>query len=293
MLFRSRPEINWDLVNAAEALQSLCDQLGCVVALGLDNKVRICVAGTGNTLPETDDISNIGYATDPAEKPSSIQVTGEPDVFMADWSLIPLAREVTGELVDLRTVSYLPAGKNASSYFSDWGDTSDFTNIADDKARACAKESVGKYYGDYQYYYDVQRRYPFTINDPGNPFDGITLYSPKQVEWLPYQLYKDENGTARSPTVWGKFLGGKESLTENNVNSRLDTDKYDESSTDAEQIASKNINSHTINLSEHYVHFSHPQIVIVNGIGESFAEDRKSTRLNSSHEWISRMPSSA
>ena len=27
--------------------------------------------------------------------------------------------------------------------------------------------------------------------------------------------------------------------------------------------------------------------------GKGFAEDRKSTRLNSSHEWISRMPSSA
>ena len=28
-------------------------------------------------------------------------------------------------------------------------------------------------------------------------------------------------------------------------------------------------------------------------LAASFAEDRKSTRLNSSHEWISRMPSSA
>ena len=27
--------------------------------------------------------------------------------------------------------------------------------------------------------------------------------------------------------------------------------------------------------------------------GQSFGRDRKSTRLNSSHEWISRMPSSA
>ena len=32
--------------------------------------------------------------------------------------------------------------------------------------------------------------------------------------------------------------------------------------------------------------------VILPGVG-AFGEDRKSTRLNSSHEWISRMPSSA
>ena len=32
---------------------------------------------------------------------------------------------------------------------------------------------------------------------------------------------------------------------------------------------------------------------VLSGISEVLQEDRKSTRLNSSHEWISRMPSSA
>lgn len=264
-----RPEINWDLVNAAEALQSLCDQLGCVVALGLDNKVRICVAGTGNTLPETDDISNVGYATDPAEKPSSIQVTGEPDVFCVDIKLYPLAREVTGELVDISDVSYIPTGNNifAAYYFSDWGDTSDFTNIADEKARACAKESIGKYYG-YGY---IKGFFPRELNDPSYPIKGTT-YSSKQIEWLPYQLYKDENGVERPPTVWGRFLGGKESLTANNVDVRLAYEEYDETSTDSRMIASKNLNPHTIDLDRHCVHFTQPQIVIGDGGVEYFAD---------------------
>ena len=33
--------------------------------------------------------------------------------------------------------------------------------------------------------------------------------------------------------------------------------------------------------------------IAVNTLLQTFAADRKSTRLNSSHEWISRMPSSA
>ena len=32
---------------------------------------------------------------------------------------------------------------------------------------------------------------------------------------------------------------------------------------------------------------------VINGEGYQLTTDRKSTRLNSSHEWISRMPSSA
>lgn len=88
---------------------------------------------------------------------------------------------------------------------------------------------------------------------------------------MPYQLYKDDNGIDRSPTVWGKFLGGKESLSENNVDTLVAKYDFDESSTDQNQIASKNISSHTIDLDRQCVHFSQPQITIGSGGVESFA----------------------
>ena len=52
-----------------------------------------------------------------------------------------------------------------------------------------------------------------------------------------------------------------------------------------------------IKLIENFGEFRHDigkrEIFLVQFISAFFTKDRKSTRLNSSHEWISRMPSSA
>ena len=69
-----RPTVMWDYENPANALQALCDDLGCRIFLGLDNKVHIkCKAGVGEALP-TDGILRPSFTIDPPDMPDTIAV---------------------------------------------------------------------------------------------------------------------------------------------------------------------------------------------------------------------------
>lgn len=50
----ARPYVHWDEVRPAEALARLCDQFGCRVVLGVDDRVYVRQVGVGQPLDRTD-----------------------------------------------------------------------------------------------------------------------------------------------------------------------------------------------------------------------------------------------
>lgn len=266
----TRPETNWDYASAAEALQQLCDLLGCVVALGLDNKVKVFRSGVGGTLPDTRDIANYGYAIDPPDKPSAIRVIGEPNLFCMDFQLSPIGREVTGELKKLPDLSYYVSDSSLHA----WQDYAYFTGIADIKAREYAVETIGKYYGiAARWGGNTATTHAGYIQDflKASGCD-VTLFSvEKQIEFVGMQLYDDAEGNPRPPTVYGQFVTIKDELWKNNVTNAEYTliGKYDESKDSEPSIHARNPSPFSFDADGQFIQFGTQQVRFNEATGEA------------------------
>jgi len=104
-----RPEVTWDHEVPMEALARLCQSLGCIVVLQLDDKVAIRQAGQGAELPEDGVLEN-SLTIDLPEKPSALGIVCGPDVFQHDFSLEAVGQEADGTVKPINSLSYTPSG---------------------------------------------------------------------------------------------------------------------------------------------------------------------------------------
>lgn len=147
-----RPSVEWDYTNPAEALQDLCEQLGCRVTIRLrDDAVVIVKVGDGKQLPEGLMLDN-SLTIDPPEMPEKIAIVCGPTLYQVDFFLeavgidTPLAPGFTQDiLAPIDKLSYKPPGG--------WTDIVYFLNVGKDVngrdvtgLRALAVKSVFRYY---------------------------------------------------------------------------------------------------------------------------------------------------
>jgi hypothetical protein len=144
----SSPEINWDYAVPAEALARLCDELGCRVVLGLNNRVSIRLAGKGAKLPSQYILEN-SLTIDPPEKPYKIAIVTGPIRYQADFLLEAVGLDRGTDLAkwpdqDIRPVndlSYAPTGGYGNTYPPFFGTVSREVDV-----RELAMTSVFKWY---------------------------------------------------------------------------------------------------------------------------------------------------
>lgn len=150
----TRPPVDHEYDNPAEALAELCDSLGCRIVLRLDNTVQIVRTGAAAALP-TDFLLEDSMTVDLPEKPDKIAVVCGPSFYQVDFPLeaVGLDRdsgtsEEPGETIrPLQQLSYKPPGG--------WGeiDLPLFANLATNAdeedvsgLRSLATKSVFRYY---------------------------------------------------------------------------------------------------------------------------------------------------
>lgn len=133
----ARPEIEWDVEPAAQALASLCDALGCRIVPYPKNHVKILPLGEGGELPQHPSRTDLSEALDPPERPSYLAVVGGPALFQHDFEIEWLAEETDGEYVLLDDVSYKPTLGWAAS-----DPEAGFASFTDKKLRKLAQGSV-------------------------------------------------------------------------------------------------------------------------------------------------------
>ncbi len=144
----SNPKIDWDYDVPMEALASLCDQLGCRVVLGFDNRVRIRRAGVGKSLPIDNDVLENSLTVDPPEMPDKIAVVCGPTRFQDYLPLeaVGLDMEKGKEIiVPIDELSYKPA-KGWNYEFCEDGE---FYNVALQSSEADwrrARKTVFRWY---------------------------------------------------------------------------------------------------------------------------------------------------
>src|SRR5579872_313698 len=94
-----RPQVDWSYSNPAQALQSLCDGLGCRVVLGLaDNRVRIVRHGEGSPLPQNAFVEFPSAGLRPAAAPGALLLVGGPSVFQGFLPLEPVGIDLDGSI---------------------------------------------------------------------------------------------------------------------------------------------------------------------------------------------------
>lgn len=192
-----RPEVDWDYTRPAEALAAICDQFGCMVCLGLDNRVKIARRGHGARLP-TADIIDGSSVSDPPDPPGRLVVVGGRTRYQHDFKLEAVGLEADGAIVPIDRLSYVPKWRGWKTWA--FCDAQHFTSVADVKKRGLAIKSVFRWY---------RIKPPFRlpgVDDRVNDLDRILPLENEQVErW-------DQDGVdqARPPWVYGRFWRGND-----------------------------------------------------------------------------------
>lgn len=153
----SRPAVEWDYANPADALQQLCDDLGCRVVLGLDNRVRIEVLGKGRQLPagRGQGVLTDSKTLDPPERPDRLIVAAGHTRLNVDLPLEAIGLDIDGEWKPLDLLSYAPqAARNGTSIpgvsvgKAAWNlcNLPDYNAVKEVKCRELAKQTVYRVY---------------------------------------------------------------------------------------------------------------------------------------------------
>lgn len=105
----SRPRVEWDVTNAANALATLCDSLGCRVVMHIDSSIEIEVVGVGKELPVGGfSIADNTGTIDPPERPGKLKVVGAITRFQTDFNLFPVGLDTDGKIKPIEELSYAP-----------------------------------------------------------------------------------------------------------------------------------------------------------------------------------------
>jgi len=201
----ARPPVEWDMANPAKELADLCESLGCVVVLGLDDLVRLQRFGEGLPLPP--DYMSLETEFDPAVTPSQITFVAAPTRWQVDLKLEPVGIEESGQIVPIDELTYMPIAGWATE------DPVDFLGVVNEERRKLAKKWIWRSYR-------VVLSPPLTLYDPETPVEDIADLQrilplvPEQVETEGI----DEDEKSKEAIVWGRFYdahgGGQTNVEE-------------------------------------------------------------------------------
>ncbi len=135
-----RPAVNWNFSNPAAELQKLCDVAGCVITLGLDDRVRILRKGEGPPLNLYGVERHGSFALRSSLRPDELTLVGGATVFQDSLALEAVGLDTDDCVKPLDQLSYKPSnGWGAGAYES-------MADVAGGEARNRALESVWKWY---------------------------------------------------------------------------------------------------------------------------------------------------
>lgn len=173
----SRPEVHWSFDNPAEALESLCESLGCRVVLDLStNGVRIVAIGEGDDLP-AGPAQWVSEGVNPPELPSSLIFVAGQTVQQGFIPLTAVGRDTDGSIKPIAKLSYAPSQTGWTN------EPLSFPSLSSEPAHTYAEESVYRWW---------QPSLPFTAPD------GTAVTDANQL--ILYDRQLDTNANASGPS---------------------------------------------------------------------------------------------
>jgi hypothetical protein len=134
----ARPEVHWSYQNPAEALNQICDQLGCRIVLNLEeNAVQIVAIGEGEPLPIDGTVEFPAVGANPPEVPGSLLFVGGATIFQDYLSLEAVGIDLDGTIRPIDDLSYAPVNRDTGS--PDWThEPPNWPSLDDGQAKALA-----------------------------------------------------------------------------------------------------------------------------------------------------------
>lgn len=193
----ARPAVEWDYTNPAEALQDVCEQVGCRVVLGLDDKVRIWPQGVGRELSLVNILTG-EITSDPPETPDRLVIVGDYDRWQVDFELEAVGLDTDGTIKPIDELTYTPRPLFDKTWkYSDWDH---FQDVTDEKAKQLAQETVGKWY---------RITTPIQLQGERKRIEERWRVLPLLKEQIETDTI-DDREQPRGPWVYGEFYGGEE-----------------------------------------------------------------------------------
>jgi len=142
----TRPLVNWDVINPAQALQALVEPLGCAIVPWIDGSVSIQVIGTGATLPADPTVESLGQTVNPLNRPRKLRGVTAPIRTQGDVTLEAVGEDVDGQIKLIDDLSYAP-NQPANPGGWEMSDAPDsFEGINDDEKLRLARRTVYRWY---------------------------------------------------------------------------------------------------------------------------------------------------
>lgn len=132
------PYVLWNGINPALALQALCDKVGCVITGGEFAFVTIHRRGQGQDLPPGGDPIHEPYRFAAPAKPRTLVVQGGPFICQSKLELIPVGREVNGDVLPIDELSYTPGWEDEHPWI--------FASVTNAQDLAATGDSVLRWY---------------------------------------------------------------------------------------------------------------------------------------------------
>lgn len=133
------PSVDWYRQRADLQLAWLCDRIGCLVVLGLDNRILIVPNGKGPIYPANGLELEPFIDTTPSSQPKEVVATFAPTRFQMKVHLEAVGLDTDGSVQPIADLSYSP---------DDW--TTEipgiFGGVADDEDRQRARDTVYRWY---------------------------------------------------------------------------------------------------------------------------------------------------
>ena len=179
------PEVEWDYIAPAKALQDICDRVGCRVVLKLNNTVSCDVVGQGANLPLGGDYTDASLTLDPAERADELIFVGDYTLFQVDLPLEPVIEQCSpkgeplGIFVPLNEFEF--AWLNPATGKKDWRyyDLGMANTIPNVKVREIVKRDAFRKYR-------VKVPFPFQYPQPKGPGDktGTKIVKVEDLKWI-------------------------------------------------------------------------------------------------------------
>lgn len=189
----ARPEVDWDYTRPAEALARLCELLGCMVVLELDNTVRIHRKYVGAQLP-TINLQSGDIALNPGDPPRTLAVACGRTRYQVELPVEPVGKETDGSIKPINDLSYAP------DFGWENSDARWFTGFKDDKVKEkkLAQETVYRWF---------RIKTPFWIPTIAEPIDDVRRILP--IENTQVEQWTVEGRRVDRPAwLYGEFWDG-------------------------------------------------------------------------------------
>ena len=142
----TRPLVNWDVINPAQALQALVEPLGCAIVPWIDGSVSIQVIGTGATLPADPTVESLGQTVNPLNRPRRLRGVTAPIRGQADLTLEAVGEDVDGQIKLIDDLSYAPSQPTNPGGWEMSDAPDSFEGINDETKLRLARRTVYRWY---------------------------------------------------------------------------------------------------------------------------------------------------